>query len=126
MIVAGFGFRASASVDSLLDAYTLASKTQSADSIATVKNKAESDAFQSLASALDLPAHSVGTEEANTQKTHTKSVYSQTTHGTGSVAEASALAAAGAGSRLIQTRVISGDRLATCALAQSATEGEDR
>ena len=42
MIVAGFGFRASASVDSLLDAYTLASKTQSADSIATVKNKIES------------------------------------------------------------------------------------
>ena len=126
MIVAGFGFRASASVDSLLDAYATATKALAADAIATVKDKAESDAFQGLASALDLPAHSVSAEEANTQITHTKSAHSQMAHGTGSVAEASALAAAGAGSRLIQTRVISGDRLATCALARSATEGEDR
>ena len=126
MIVAGFGFRTSASLDSLLDAYAVATKSCAADAIATLEDKAENAAFRRLASALDLPTHSVGEVLASSQSTHTNSAHSKLVRDTGSVAEASALAAAGAGAKLVQTRVVSGDRQATCALAQSATEGEDR
>jgi cobalt-precorrin 5A hydrolase len=42
--------------------------------------------------------------------------------GTGSVAEASALAAAGPGARLLGPRVISGDGLATAAIAERKDE----
>jgi cobalt-precorrin 5A hydrolase len=38
--------------------------------------------------------------------------------GVGSVAEAVALAAAGPGARIVVARVISSDRMATCAIAQ--------
>lgn len=47
----------------------------------------------------------------------TRSAASQATYGTGSVAEAAALAAAGPGARLLSARLISPDRLATCAIA---------
>ncbi|HRO16470.1 MAG TPA: hypothetical protein PLL33_15800, partial [Paracoccus sp. (in: a-proteobacteria)] len=40
-------------------------------------------------------------------------------HGTGSVAEAVALAAAGPGARITTRRVVSPDRSATCAIAQA-------
>ena len=42
----------------------------------------------------------------------------------GSVAEAAALAAAGPGARLLAPRMISADRMASCALAMSLPEGQ--
>ena len=51
-------------------------------------------------------------------RTQTFSSFSLAAHGTGSVAEASALIAAGEGARLLGPRQISPDRMATCALAQ--------
>ncbi|WP_333999341.1 cobalamin biosynthesis protein [Sphingomonas aurantiaca] len=50
--------------------------------------------------------------------TPTQSVASLAARRAGSVAEASALAAAGPGAQLLATRHISPDRMATCAIAQ--------
>ncbi len=50
--------------------------------------------------------------------TPTRSRASLKARGVGSVAEACALAAAGVQSRLLRTRQISPDRMATCAIAQ--------
>ena len=54
------------------------------------------------------------------QATSTQSPASRASRGTGSVAEAAALAAAGPGARLLSPRVISADGRATCALAEGA------
>ncbi|MBU2981650.1 cobalamin biosynthesis protein [Lentibacter algarum] len=115
MIVAGFGFRQSATLDSLRDAYAKAGHT--AQSIATAADKAEAPAFQALAAELDLPIVAVAPEALEMQTTTSQSQASQAAHQTGSVSEASALAAAGPQARLLSARVISDDRLATCAIA---------
>jgi len=54
--------------------------------------------------------------------TLTKSEFVKARFGTGSVAEAAALAAAGRHARLISTRTVSQDRTATAAIAEG--EGE--
>lgn len=122
MIVAGFGFRASASVESLLDAYAQAATTQDAMAVATLSDKADSRVFAELAQRLSLPVHRISETEACTMETATESFHSHGARGTGSVAEATALAAVGHGAVLLQTRVISHDRLATCALAELGAE----
>lgn len=124
MIVAGFGFRASASVESLLDAYARATAKEAAGALATISDKAESAVFKELAQTLSLPVHHVAPDAVSGFETPTESAYSQAARGTGSVAEATALAAVGAGAELIQPRVVSHDRLATCALAWCCGEGE--
>ncbi|SDY31179.1 cobalamin biosynthesis protein [Citreimonas salinaria] len=120
MIVAGFGFRAAATADSLRDALARAGKD--ADALATAADKAEAPAFRALADALSLPVTAVPPEALAAQETATHSEASLAAHGTGSVAEAAALAAAGPGARLLAPRAISGDRMATCALATTRTE----
>ncbi|MEM1429934.1 MAG: cobalamin biosynthesis protein, partial [Pseudomonadota bacterium] len=62
--------------------------------------------------------------ELRRQVTATQSGASRGSYGTGSVAEAAALAAAGPGARLLAPRSVSDDRLATCALAKSRAEPE--
>lgn len=124
MIVAGFGFRASASIDSLLDAYEQATCEQAAYAVATLSDKADSAVFSELAKRLSLPIHSINPEQTVDADVETDSLHSRSARGTGSVAEASALAAVGTGAKLVQTRVISQDRLATCALAKSCTQGD--
>lgn len=117
MICAGFGFRRAASVDSLHDAYAKASES-GADRLATVNEKAGSEPFLEFARTLGLPVDSIGAEALRRQTTETASAASRAAFGTGSVAEASALAAAGPGARLIRPRVVSDDGMATCALAE--------
>ena len=122
VIIAGFGFRKSATERSLLDAFIRAtSGGQSVDGIATAADKAETAVFQSVSRQLALPAIGVPDALLTSQSVITQSAASDAARGTGSVAEAAAMAGAGRAARLLQTRVISGDGLATCALA----EGKD-
>ncbi|MEO9516215.1 MAG: cobalamin biosynthesis protein [Paracoccaceae bacterium] len=121
MIVAGFGFRGSASVASLRDALSQASGTLDVTHLATVSDKGKTDVFLELAKALGLPIVEACAPQLIAQPTQTQSTASHAARHTGSVAEASALAAAGPCARLLAPRSISTDRLATCALAQGAS-----
>lgn len=118
MIVAGFGFRSGATAESLRDAFTRAGGR--ADRFATLADKAGSAAFQSFAATRAVTT--VDPDAVHEVETLTRSDHSQTTRQTGSVAEACALAAAGPGARLLAPRVISSDRMATCALAESVAQ----
>ena len=123
MIVAGFGFRAAATADSLRDAFSRAG--EKADALATAADKADGPAFRAFAEALGLPVHGVSAEAIRAQETQTASPASRAARETGSLAEAAALAAAGPGARLLAPRAISGDRMATCALAIGPDSGAD-
>lgn len=118
MIVAGFGFRKSASVESLQDVLERARKGYDPTCIATADDKVATSVFRSLAELCALPRIGVPEIELIAQATFTQSLASKVARHTGSVAEASALAAAGGQAKLLVARVISGDGLATCALAQ--------
>lgn len=121
MIVAGFGFRGTATPESLRDAYDRARAGHAATQLATAPDKAKSPAFRTFATALGLPVVPVPPQRLTHQATLTRSAASQEARGTGSVAEAAALAAAGPQARLLGARAISEDRLATCALAWGET-----
>ncbi|WP_019833055.1 cobalamin biosynthesis protein [Sphingomonas sp. PR090111-T3T-6A] len=117
MIVAGFGYRSGADLASLRDALAMASaQTRPVDALAGPRSKAS--LLARLAEALALPLIVLEPEALAGMATPTRSAASLAAHGTGSVAEASALVAAGAGARLLTPRHISPDRLATCALAE--------
>jgi cobalt-precorrin 5A hydrolase len=119
MIVAGFGFRKGVHLDSLRDALERARRETPIVALATLDTKAQE--LQPLAKLLDLPLCPISREAAARQTTITRSTAAQAAHGTGSVAEATALAAAAgrAGTaRLLGPRAISADRTATCALAE--------
>lgn len=122
MIVAGFGFRKAATVASLSDALDLARQAHGKEvtiaCVATAANKAESAMLRALALRLSLPIRAIDRADLIAQHTPTRSRASQAARGTGSVAEAAALAAAGEGSGILVPRVISGDGMATCALAE--------
>ncbi len=118
MIVAGFGFRSIASVESLREALARAGAAGRPGLLATAADKAASHVFASFARELALPVRPVADAELTLQSTATRSAASQAARGTGSVAEAAALAAAGPGARLLGPRVVSRDRMASCALAQ--------
>ncbi|MEM7497998.1 MAG: cobalamin biosynthesis protein [Pseudomonadota bacterium] len=118
MIVAGFGFRAGATAESLADALRAASGGRPVAALATPADKVEARAFAALAAALRLPARAVAPAALVGQDTATRSSASHRARGVGSVAEAAALAAAGPGARLLAPRAVSRDRQATCALAE--------
>ena len=75
--------------------------------------------------ALALPARAIPPAALCAQTTATCSARVLAERGTGSVAEAAALAAAGPGARLLGPRVFSSDRMASCALALQDHEGQD-
>lgn len=116
MIVAGFGFRGTATLASLQDAFSRVGGQ--ADALAAPADKAAAECLIQLAQSLLLPVIPVAPEALQMQETATRSARVMAARGTGSVAEAAAMAGAGPGARLVQTRVISGDRLATAALAE--------
>jgi cobalt-precorrin 5A hydrolase len=115
VIVAGFGFSSKATLESLRSAYQAAGG--GAGVLATLADKA--GALTPLGDALGLPIVAIDTALPNTL---TQSERSIAARGTGSVAEACALAAAGPGAYLLGPRAVSDDRLATCALAQGDEE----
>ena len=115
MIVAGFGFRTGASQDSFKDALAQASADHAPSAFATLADKA--DGLRAFAEARCIPLIAVDPIAAQSQQTRTLSAASLAHKFTGSVAEATALAAAGPNARLAGPRAISTDRMATCAIA---------
>jgi len=120
VIVAGFGFRAGASLSSLRDALARACADRAEpDVLAAPADKIA--LLRLLAQERQVPAVPVAGEALEAAATATLSAASLAARRTGSVAEASALAAAGPGARLLTARHISSDRMATCAMAQGAS-----
>lgn len=117
MIVAGFGYRNGATVASLRAVLALAQAGQ--PRVTRLAAPADKVALLApLAEALALPLTAVSPAELAATPTPTRSPASLAARGTGSVAEAAALAAAGDGATLLAHRHISPDRMATCAIAQ--------
>lgn len=117
MIVAGFGFRAQATLASLQSALELARSGQVVTAFAAPADKADAKCLKELAIRTGLPVLAIQATELAVAQTLTQSRPSRTYRDTGSVAEAAALAAAGHGAKLVSPRHISEDRRATCALA---------
>jgi cobalt-precorrin 5A hydrolase len=117
MIVAGFGFRSGVTLAALQDALAQAGDN-GVTHLATVASKA--DALAPLATVLDLPVIALPAEALRSVPTLTKSDRVENMFGTGSVAEAAALAAAGFGARLRGPRAVSADGTATAAIAEGA------
>ncbi len=114
-LVAGLGFREGASVESLLDALARAGG-RDLRRVALPEVKARHPAVITL---IQLGYHvtPIPAAKLSSQTTHSQSAASQAAHGTGSVAEGCALAALGTGATLLAPRSISGDHMATAALA---------
>lgn len=119
MIMAGFGMRENISETSLQDALDQTGYVP--EGLATLADKAEIGAFQAFAQRLNLPIYLIENDALKNTPTQTQSAISLQHRDTGSVAEAAAMIGAGRGARLVSTRKISNDRLATCAIA--ITEG---
>ena len=109
MIAAGFGFSSQATADSLRDAFAKAAQGQKVTLLAVPKDKVGFAPFERFCAQAALPVVGIAPE------TISHSARSQAERATGSVAEASALAATGG--RLLAPRFISDDRMATCAIA---------
>ncbi|CAN7226282.1 cobalamin biosynthesis protein [Bradyrhizobium sp. LjRoot220] len=122
MRVAGLGFRRDVTLASLREALVAAGGRKGIAAVATVSDKAESDALKHLARELGVPIKSVPAELLVGFATSTQSELVKEKFGTGSVAEAAALAAAGRRARLISTRAVSRDRTATAAIAEGDGE----
>ncbi|MGX9354505.1 cobalamin biosynthesis protein [Roseobacteraceae bacterium S113] len=118
VIVAGFGFRGAAQASSLNDALRRAGANHAVAALAAPADKAATATFRDFASRQGLPVIALDPETLAAQDTPTQSQASRDARNTGSVAEAAALVGAGAGAVLLAPRVISDDRLATCALAK--------
>jgi len=131
MMVAGFGFRRGATSASLRDALVQAMAAAlpavampSVVLLATAHDKADAACLRALADELRLPVHAVDAALLDATPTLTDSAKVRALRGSGSTAEAAALAAAvvlgGVGATLLHPRVVSTDRLATCAIAAPA------
>ncbi len=120
MRVAGLGFRGAATFESLNDALERAGGN--VEALATAEVKAGQPAVRILAKALGLPLLSISRARMGVEDTLTHSQRVEEKFGTGSVAEAAALAACGPGARLVGPRVVSGDGLATAAIAERDDE----
>ena len=122
MKVAGLGFRRDVTLASLCEALVAAGGHEGIAAVATASDKAESDVLKLLARELGVPIKAVPAEVLAGIATPTQSERIKERVGAGSVAEAAALAAAGRRARLISTRAVSQDRMATAAIAEG--EGE--
>lgn len=118
VIVAGLGFRAATSEEDLSAALMLAGCEP--DLIATLAAKAEVRALQAVARRLGIRVIGVPETALAGVSTATRSDRIIRRFGTGSLAEAAALVAAGPGARLIRPRIVSGP--VTLALAEAREE----
>lgn len=124
MTVAGFGFTTTTTLAALREALTLASGPQALTALtalATPQAKAGTAALRALAGEMNLPLIGITPADLQAQTTVTRSARALALYGTGSVAEAAALAGAGPGARLLATRAISTDGTATAAIAAPAS-----
>jgi cobalt-precorrin 5A hydrolase len=119
MIVAGFGLRSGATLAALQDAFARAGGAEGVTHLATLAAKA--DGLEPLGKVLNLPILALAAEALRGQPTPTRSDRVLALYGTGSVAEAAALAAAGQGASLRGPRAVSADGTATAAIAEART-----
>ncbi len=122
MRVAGLGFKRGVTLAALREALLAAGGSEGLAAMATIGDKVDTDALQLLAKECGVPIKAVPTEALAGIATPTQSELIKEKFGTGSVAEAAALAAAGPGARLISTRAVSQDRTATAAIAEGDGE----
>lgn len=116
MIAAGIGFRRDAPLASVLEVFLAAShRTPPVQVLASTEAKIATPQMRDLAAHLNLPLRAVDVAGLDTP---TKSARIEGLMGTGSLAEAAALAAAGPGARIIVPRMISTDGTATAAIAE--------
>lgn len=118
MIVAGFGFRSGATLAALQDALLRAGGPEGVTHLATLATKAHD--LGPLAAVLGVPVVALDPGAVKGVQTPTQSDRVEAMFGTGSVAEAVALAAAGNGARLRGPRAVSADGTATAAIAEGA------
>ena len=118
MKVAGLGFKQDATLDSLRDALAAAGGPDGLVAVATISDKADADALKLLARECGVPIKAIPAGVLAGIDTPTRSQRVSEKFGTGSIAEAAALAAAGPGARLIAMRAVSQDRAATAAIAE--------
>ncbi|GAA6175783.1 precorrin methylase [Sulfitobacter pacificus] len=123
----GLGFRAAADLASLQDAMRLALEGAGGtkiDALVTEAAKSREIVFQELAGLMGIPGLGITQTDLQQMITPTQSQRIQDRFGTGSLAEAAALAAAGPNARLVAPRVVSGDGKATAAIAQNLEENQ--
>lgn len=118
MKVAGLGFRKDVTLASLREALQAAGGADGLAAVATVSDKADAEVLKQLARECGVPIRAVPADVLASIETPTQSKRVTEEFGTGSVAEAAALAAAGPRARLIATRAVSQDRTATAAIAE--------
>ncbi len=116
-MIAGVGFREGASPASILDALTRAGAGDLRH-VAVPLVKARHTAVQTLRQ-FGYRITEISAEALTAPQTLTNGAASRAAHGTGSVAEACALAALGPGAHLAGPRSISADGMATAALART-------
>lgn len=121
MKVAGLGFRRDVTLASLREALIAVGGLDGLAAVATISDKADAPALRSLAHELGLPIKAIPADVLVNIATSTQSECVRAKFGTGSIAEAAAVAAAGRSARLISTRTVSQDRTAAAAIA----EGDD-
>lgn len=117
MIVAGFGFRRTATLASLEEVLDRLCEQHGPVGRLAVTEMMQ-PLVQALGEARGLEVIRVADDALPAAGTLTRSPYSLRARGTGSVAEALALIAAGPGAELLGPRCISADRRATAALAR--------
>lgn len=118
MKVAGLGFKRDVTLASLREALLAAGGPDGLAAVATVSDKADAEPLKQLARECGVPIRAIPANMLAGIDTPTQSNFIAEKFGTGSVAEAAALAAAGPRARLIATRAISQDRTATAAIAE--------
>ena len=118
MRVAGLGFKKDVTLASLREALAAAGGPDGLAAMATVSDKADAEPLKQLARECGVPIRAVSADLLAGIDTPTQSQRVTERFGTGSVAEAAALVAAGPRAQLIATRAISQDRTATAAIAE--------
>jgi len=118
MRVAGLGFRKEATIEALREVLTAVGGARGLDALATATDKAEAAVIVALAHELGLTIKPVSAEVLARVETATHSARIETMFGTGSLAEAAALAAVGRRARLVSARSVSRDKTATAAIAE--------
>ena len=119
--VAGFGFRAAATLESLRSALQIASNSSAVTitALATAADKTSHPALIELANDLGLSLIAVPLAQLTASSTAAAPPNHRIPerYGARSLAESSALAAAGQGAHLLAPRAVSADKMATAAIA---------
>ena len=127
MIYAGFGFREAAQLECFIELIERLKKVYCMDAqlsaIATIAQKAATPVFKELSDQTSLAIVALNPDDIIHQKTQSFSQDVMELYGTGSMAEASALAAATLAkpdykAQLMGPRVVSKQRMVTCAFAR--------